>query len=133
MMRKLAVTVFVLSLAAMGCGSDDGTPAKADTAVSADGSSVKLDVNKDVPNTPDSPATPDLAIDQAPTPDGPAIDVKPSVDVQAGEAGGKQDVKPTVDVQTVDQGKTELDGGKTPVDGGVPVDGGSAIDTASVG
>jgi hypothetical protein len=131
MMRKLAVTVFVLSLAALGCGSDDGTPAKTDTGVpSVDGPAAKQDVNKDTPTT-DAPATPDQAIDVV-TPDAPAIDVAASEAGQPGEVG-KTDVKPVVDVQTIDQGKPDLDGGKTPVDGGAPVDGGSAVDTGSVG
>ena len=134
MMRKLAVTVFVFSLAAMGCGSDNGTPNKADTSVAIDGPAVKLDVNKDVPASPDAPGTPDLAIDQAQG----AETQLPGVDAPATEAGqlgevGKPEVKAPVDTQGVDQGKTNVDGGTTTVDSGTTVDGGAAVDTGSVG
>ncbi len=135
MMRKLAVSVFVLSLAAFGCGSDNGTTDKTDTAVPLDGPGAKMDVKQDAPSTiPDAPSTPDMGKDMA-----PGSEVKPPVDVQPSEAGqlgevGKTDVQPTVDVQTPDQGQTHLDGGTTTVDAGaVEEDAGEAIDTGSVG
>ena len=54
MMKKLAATVFVLSLAAFGCGSDDGTPKK-DAA-------PKLDAGPDTQVAPDVPIQPDTPI-----------------------------------------------------------------------
>jgi hypothetical protein len=137
MMRKLAVTVFVLSLAALGCGSDSGTPSKADTAVSPDGSSVKPETNSDQAIGAET-QSPDLAIDLA-----QGSEVKAEVQLseagstseagQVTEAGIKPEVNKPVDVQPgVDQGTPRLDGGA--VDSGAAVDGGSsAVDGGSVG
>jgi hypothetical protein len=137
MMRKLAVTVFALSLAALGCGSDSGNPAP-DTGVAIDG--AKTDVvtpNPDIAQTPDAPmglevqakvdvSTPDLpqtldqaqsldqalGVDQAPQ----AVDTAKTVDTQ-GIDGAKPSVDSSVDTKRADAGAA--------VDSG-SVDGGSA-------
>jgi hypothetical protein len=99
MMKKLAVTVFVVSLAAIGCGSDSGTPDKKDSGTSdtpttqTDGPGAKLDVM--VPS--DVPMKQDMAPDMADKVDQQGMD-------GAGMDGGMMD------------GGTEVDGGM--IDGG---------------
>jgi hypothetical protein len=139
MMRKLAVTGFVLSLAALGCGSDDATTNKDSGAL--DG--AKLDTPKDQPIGAETQLGPDTALDQA-----QGSEVKTDVAAEAGssEAGqvieaGNKDVKP-VDVTPVDTKPgidvtpAQPDGGAVDtgaaVDSGAAVDGG-ALDGGSVG
>ncbi len=133
MMRKLAVTVFVVSLAALGCGSDSGTPNKPDTAVPGiDGPAAKTDGR-------------DVAL---PTEAGPEVTTEAG---QTTEAGAKKDVLPTeaglgeagttLEVQKDTTPSTKLDGGVDSqpqtteagsVDTGAGVDGG-ALDVAAAG
>ncbi len=136
MMKKLAVTVFALSLAAIGCGSDSGTPAKKDATVDTktiDSQSIDT-VKTDTAIGPeagaetqaDKPISPDQAVDQVV----PPVDVQPTID------GQPIDVQPTVDGPKRDT--TPIDAIQPPVDGGPKldvqpaVDGGS-VDVASVG
>lgn len=130
MMRKLAVTVFVFSLAALGCGSDDGTPAKTDATAPLDG--AKLDVNKDVPQGAEVQVPLDSAIDQAQGAETQTVDAQASEAGQTEAGTVKPDTKPAVDTQSVDQGTGSHDGGVT-VDSGSAVDGGAALDSASAG
>jgi hypothetical protein len=126
MMRKLAVTVFVLSLAAVGCGSDSGTPSKSDTSVQPDGAKAEVAVVPDAPANQDSA---DVAV-------GP--ETTPPVDTAQSEAntvldGGKADTQVVDVTPTVDGGADSkgIDSGTT-LDTGTPVDGG-AVDTGSAG
>jgi len=129
MMKKLAVTVFVVSLAAIGCGSDDGTPEKKDssspdsTITKTDGSATKLDVNVQT----DSPMKMDTAPDMMVTVD-QGIDMGSEID------GGAVDGGEEVDGGAIDGGDTdapiEIDGGAVDVQ---PVDTGAAVDLAAQG
>ena len=116
MTRKLAVSVFAISLAVIGCGSDDGTPTKndagPDAVVKLDTSSadvlVKLDVNKldvsasdvaasdasgsDAISTPsdsgaDVIATPDVVVTPDAVPGADAVVDAPSSDVPVNTDG----------------------------------------------
>lgn len=128
MMKKLAVTVFALSLTALGCGSDDG--GKKDAAPKAD-----TQPGAEVQPTPDAPWGPEV---QAPGVEVGQPDTKPAVDEAVDQAppadvsldqpvqidGNTVDVgadKPKVDSSTVDVQPTEAGHG---IDGGV--DSGSA-------
>jgi hypothetical protein len=116
MMRKLAVTVFALSLAALGCGSDSGNK----TPDAPMGPEASLDTTKVDVSTPDLPQTLDqaqsldqaLGVDQAP----PTVDTAKTVDTQ-GIDGAKPSVDGSVDTKRADAGAA--------VDSG-SVDGGSA-------
>lgn len=118
MMRKLAV-VFVLSLAAVGCGSDNGTPNKADTGTT-EVSKPGVDMGKDS-TVIDTSITNDTAMDQA----APDTQVNGEVQAEAGqvnEAGQKPE--------------TKIDGGTdtTKVDGGVDTqvgEAGQTVDTSA--
>jgi len=112
-MRKLAVTLFALSLAALGCGSDSGTKTP-DSAVSPDGG-----------KTPDAYVAP--GVDAGPTPDtsstGAEVQVQvdtQKVETQVADAPVDQaqipDTAPLdglkgIDVQGIDGTKPVLDGG----------------------
>jgi hypothetical protein len=123
MMRKLAVTVFVLSVAALGCGSDSGkeTP---DTGVAAEVGGQK-DMGQDQATmTPDAETTVDMgtASEANPSVDGAMVDGSVVVD------GG------VADAPAADGPATHVDGGS--VDGGAgdmapAVDGGAKLDTAA--
>ena len=130
MMRKLAVTVFALSLAAFGCGSDSGTKTP-DSATPLD--SAKPDTT--VPNT-DGPAVADVPIgtEVQVALDGAKIEVQAvdsPLDTDApGIAQAPQvlDTAKAVDTQGIDGAKPVIDGGldtKPVIDAG-GVDGGSA-------
>jgi hypothetical protein len=132
MMKKLAVTVFALSLAAFGCGSDSGEK-KPDA--SPDGkldTQPKLDVNQ-----PDQPVTPGpeagaevksdipIQVDQGGVDQGKPVDVQsidqitvdsPTVDVNTADKPIQLDVG-LVDVQPTEAKPPVIDA--TPVDGGV--------------
>lgn len=128
MMKKLAVTVFVLSLAAFGCGSDDGTPERKDSGpdTGKDTSTQKLDTiqaDKPMPGPeagPEAQADKPVPIDEGRL-DAGAVDVEP-IDqgtVDGGEIDGGAPDKPVTppDGPAIDGGE-ELDGGGTTVDGG---------------
>ncbi len=137
MMKKLAVTVFALSLAAIGCGSDSGTPAKKDATVDTktiDSQSIDT-VKTDTAIGPeagaetqaDKPIGPDSPVDGVVTP----VDTQPTVEVQP------IDVQPTVDGPKRDT-TPPIDAIQPPVDGGPKLDvqpavDGGADDVASVG
>ena len=130
MMRKLAVTVFALSLAALGCGSDSGTKTP-DAAVSPDG---QKPVDTTVPIA-DGPTVADAPIGveaQAPldtakveTP-AVAVDSTPVLDV----AQGADQAPSTLDTGKVDS--QVIDTIKPAVDSGAPVDSGSTVDSGKV-
>jgi hypothetical protein len=138
MMRKLAVTVFALSLAAFGCGSDSGTKTTdAPVTPPADGGG-KLDTpvpGADVP-VPDAPIVDSPALDTAK--DVPAVDVAQVLDQAqpVDQAPQTLDTAKVVDVQSIDSTKPVVDGGvndtKAPVDSGSTVDSGS-VDARSAG
>ena len=132
MMKKLVVTVFVVSLAALGCGSDDGTPAKKDAGP---------DTGKDAITKND--VAPKL--DQTIQP-GPEVgrDTQPDQAVQVDQ--GSLDMG-TMDVGSLDQGAIDVqaidgvgaDKPITPPDGGaidgpkqLPMDGGT-VDGGTTG
>ena len=133
MMKKLAVTVFAFSLAALGCGSDDGgkkdaapkldtQPPGAEVQVIPD-APVKLDTQQpgietgqpDKPvsplevNPPDVPAPIDVAIDQPALIDGPTPKLDGGSDAPAID-GGAIDTSKTEAATAVDSG---VDGGRT--------------------
>jgi len=126
MMRKLAVTVFALSLAALGCGSDSGTKPSPDTGVG--GETGKADtVSPSDKEVVDAPAGNEVQLDTAKADvsalDAPAVDAPPSVDLPA------VDTSKSVDTPAVDGAKPVVDGG---VDSAPAVDTGAALDTARV-
>jgi len=136
MMRKLAVTVFALSFAALGCGSDSGSKTP-DTAVTPDGG-PKAEVAGPVV---DATGTPDIAMGETQPPVDTAKvetagpDVPQVLDQAAGEASAPIDGVKGVDGSAIDGPKTTVDGGVDAkgVDGGsTTVDSGS-VDSASVG
>jgi hypothetical protein len=132
MMRKLAVTVVALSLAALGCGSDSGTKTP--------DASPKLDVAKaDVSPGPEVQAIPDAPVGQevqVPL-DTAKLDVSapdvPQIIDQATPVDQALpiDVPNAVDVQPVD-GPKPVDGGAPHLDAQPKVDSGSTVDTRGV-
>jgi len=95
MIRKLSVTVLALSFAALGCGSDNGTPPK--EAGPPDVAPRDIGVGPDLtPPPPDLKPTPDVPQQ----PDVAAPDLPMGPDVPKGEAGLGVD-GPGVDVETV--------------------------------
>jgi hypothetical protein len=113
MIRKLVITVFALSFAALGCGSDSGNPAKTDSAASEAGS-------KDQASGLETQATDAPAVDVQIGPDGPAIDVPQS------PVDGAVDAPPAVDTAP------HADGGAPAVDAQVG-EAAPAVDAGSVG
>jgi hypothetical protein len=113
MMRKLAIAVFALSLTALGCGSDSGSPAPdgghaGDSAVTP---GAEAGAPKDVASTPDAAAPAD----------GPGVDVAAQAD-----AAAPSDVAQTVDAgQVTEAGNLDV---PSTVDGGPRIDGG-AVDS----
>jgi hypothetical protein len=134
MMKKLAVTLFALSLAAFGCGSDSGEK-KPDTGVDAPKTDTqpKLDGQPDQPPLPGPEAGAEVKTDIPIQVDQDSVDVSKPVDVQSIDQvtvdGG------TVDANQPDKPAPVLDGGKVDVqpteaqppviDGAKPVDGGA--------
>jgi hypothetical protein len=148
-MRKLATTAFALSLVALGCGSDEGTPAKTDAAPKTDTPVLSPDSPVLSPDSPVlGPDSPVLG------PDSPVLG--PDAEVPEDVVGtpvdtGKTDATPVVDSgapdhydfdlprvsfdaqspETGDRPSQPIDGGAdgqageaaAPIDGGV-VDGG---------
>jgi hypothetical protein len=128
MMRKLAVTVFALSLAALGCGSDSGTK-PVDTGVSSEvGKTPDAYVAPGVDTgAADAPMGPEVALDagkiDATVADAPAVDQAQGIDT----APQAIDAPKGIDVQAIDSPKTPLDGGvdAPQADAVKAVDGGS--------
>ncbi len=123
MMRKLAVTVFALSLSAFGCGSDSGSN-KPDTGMGVDSGKTESDAP-----IADAPVGPEVQVGV----DGQAVD-GPSVDMAHGE-----DVTPGVDAPAIDAQVVDgpaVDAVKPVLDGGPDatphVDSGPAVDAGSV-
>ena len=118
MMRKLAVTVFVLSLAALGCGSDSGNPNNdvgggpgVDGAAKDTGGAVDL-AQTDTPIgidtaidavKPDAAVDQNTAIDTAKVDGGPKLDAN-SVDTQVVDGGAGADTSSSIDTAAVDGG-----------------------------
>ncbi len=108
MMRKFAITVFALSLTALGCGSDSGTPVAdsghaGDTAVTT---GAEAGAPKDTGSTLDAGATVDV----------------PGVDVASADVAAPSDVAQPADAgQITEAGKP--DAPPLPVDGGPRIDG----------
>jgi hypothetical protein len=117
MMKKLAVTIFVFSLTAVGCGSDDGPGPKKDAG---------LDAKTDVVAQPDTnqpdKATPGAEVQVGPEvqADKPITDVATPLDVTPKMDGQAVDVTTQVDGQTVDGGSTDT--AIPGIDGGVKID-----------
>jgi len=109
MMKKLAVTVFVASIAAFGCGSDDGTPVKTDGGKdtrSVDAQSIDVQVKTDLPvvnrDAPlGSETQPDVSVDQGPQQidTSATIDAEKAIDSESVLDVGKPDmpVMPSID------------------------------------
>ena len=120
MMRKLAVTIFALSLAALGCGSDSGNQNNdVGGGPSADGPTAKdtapaIDVAQ-----PDTSIVLDGAIDVTVKQDA-SVDQNTAIDTAQVDGGAK------VDTNSVDT-KVGVDGGA-----GVDTGTGSSIDTTAV-
>jgi hypothetical protein len=130
MMKKLAVTVFALSLAAIGCGSDSG--GKPDAGKTDGPPGAEVQVVPDAPVQPDvvQPAVetgqPDKPAVEVNAPDAPAIDQSmdmPAVDGTSPVIDGGIDA-PAIDGGAVDTAKTEA---------GTGVDGGTGVDSQKVG
>jgi hypothetical protein len=115
MMRKLAVTVFALSLAALGCGSDSGNKNN-DVGGGPGVDGAAKDTAGDVAQ-PDTSIAPDGAIDVTAKQD-VSVDQNTVIDTAQVDGG------PKVDATSVDT--------KVGVDGGAGVDTGSSIDTTAV-
>jgi len=133
MMRKLAVTVFALSLAALGCGSDSGTK-PVDTGVSLDGvkttdayvapsveaGAADASVNAEVQGSLDAGKV-----------DAPATDVPSGIDQAQGlDSAQVIDGPKGIDAQGIDSPKTVVDGGAA--DAPQAPDAVKAVDTGSV-
>jgi len=136
MMKKLAVTIFALSFAALGCGSDDGTPNK-DSGPKLDGlpglevqvngpevqvNGPEVQVNGPEVGAPDKAPDVNVPLDgttvlDAGAPDVPIVIIDGGIDAPVTEAGR------TVDTRVVDAKATEA---------GPAVDGG-AVDVGSRG
>jgi len=129
MMRKLAVTVFALSLAALGCGSDSGTK-PVDTGVASEAGKTDTTPTPGIDTSlADAPMGPDLsvALDTAKV-DSTAVDVTTGMDqAQVLDTAQVIDGPKGVDAQGIDGPKVQLDGG---VD--LRVDAGKALDSGSV-
>lgn len=125
MMRKLAVTVFALSLAALGCGSDSGTKTPDSATASPDGG-----------KTPDAYVAPVVDTGAADAPAGPEVqvqlDTQKVVDTQVPDA--PMDQAPALDTGSLD-GIQGIDVSKPQLDSGVDApkaDTGPAVDAGSV-
>ena len=129
MMRKLAVTVFALSLAALGCGSDSGTKTT-DSAVTPPLDGAKADTI--VPNTDSPVADVPIGTEVQVALDGAKIEVS-AVDspLLADQAPGVDqapqvlDTAKPVDTQVIDGAKPDAGLDTRPVDSGSAVDSGS--------
>jgi len=142
MTRKLAVTVFAMSLALVGCGSSSTTKvtdagnkdvkagadvvAQPDTTPGPDLATVQPDVQ---------PAQPDAAVDTNPVtpPDGglDTADAEEAGTVNGPEAGTKFDAQPKLDA--IDAPSIKLDGPDADGAAGDSGDGGDGGDGGEVG
>ena len=111
MMRKLAVTVFALSLAALGCGSDSGNQNN-DVGGGPGVDGAAKDTAADVAQ-PDTSIASDGAIDATAKQD-VSVDQTTAIDTAQVDGGPKVDAN-GVDAQAVDGGSsidaTAVDGG----------------------
>jgi hypothetical protein len=132
MMRKLAVTVFVLSFAALGCGSDEGSPAKNDTGVPPDGPKADVAMGPDTTlPTPDAPVVPDAPMAPEAGPETQQADLPPAIDmVPAGEAGQTTEAGMQTDLPPVQVDSGSQDGTSQQLDAGV--DGGEDVEPGEV-
>ena len=133
MMRKLAVTVFTLSLAALGCGSDSGTPPGPDTGVPAEaGAKTDVVVNPSLDTqVADAPVGPEVQVAL----DGPKLDVPVVVDSPSDQAQVVDQAPQIVDGPKPVDTQPAIDGPKPALDGGVDtqrVDSGAAVDAGGV-
>src|ERR1700690_4000589 len=129
MTRKLAVTVFAMSLSLVGCGSSSTT--KPDVGVDAKLTADVVAPTQDLGpvSGPEAGQTPDVApVDTAiPTPDGPRPDLPVAV-----VDGGLLDTKPATDVPPVKLDAPDApavdapDAGDGAVHDGGTIDGGDA-------
>ena len=137
MMKKLVVTVFALSLTALGCGSDDGGKKDAARPDGPPGAEVQTDT----PIQPDGPLTgPEVQADKPIGPEVQAVEVQrvevQAVEVQAVEVGidtARVEAQRPVDGGTPDA-PIGIDGGKLdapPAEAAKPIDGG--VDVGSAG
>jgi len=133
MMRKLVVTVFALSFAALGCGSDSGTPSSVDTGTTNPG--IDSGAKKDT-SAADAFVTPDVtasSLDTAKTDDVATTSDDVAVSNDTNTQG---DVAPAVDASAqTDVILPVLDGAKPSVDSGEtqkPVDSGASVDSGKV-
>jgi len=132
MMRKLVVTIFAFSFAAVGCGSDNGT-----TTTDAYVPKTDVQLKLDVVSTSGPETQPDVSIPDVAQPDIAIADVLVVTDQaqQPVDQGTQVDqVVVTVDGQP-DSYVSPVDGPKPTVDGGVdggtaPVDGHSQVDSS---
>lgn len=136
MMKKLAVTLFALSLTALGCGSDDG--GKKDAAAPKDGlPGAEVQVQPDVPITPDVAVGPEVQRDQTIVDQAQGVEVQAAVEVrpvEAGIDGARIEAQKPIDGGTPDA-PIGIDGGKLdapPSEAGKAIDGG-AVDGGSAG
>jgi hypothetical protein len=133
MMKKLVVTVFAVSLAALGCGSDDGTPNK-DSGPKLDGlpglevqvngpevqvNGPEVQVSGPEVGAPDKAPDVNVPIDGTTVVDGGAPD-QPIVIIDGGDIDAPvTEAGPTVDTGAADAKATEagpaVDGGTVDV------------------
>jgi hypothetical protein len=123
MTRKLAVTVFAMSLTLVGCGSSSTTKpdAAADGKMMADTMPVMPDTA--TAPTPDGPMIADVAVDNpVATPDGPVADMP----VVVPDGGMLPDTKPATDVPAPKLDALDAPGADVPAHEVGTVDGGDA-------
>jgi hypothetical protein len=144
MMRKLAAAAFILSFAALGCGSDSGTPPKKDGAASEAGTNIDATTQQEVAKSPDqalpsdvSPDVAQIASDAGTQPEAPAV-VEAGTTTETGTSPvdtAKPDTQGP-ETQRIDGGADTKPGDVGPVidggDAGSRIDGG-AIDGGSAG
>jgi hypothetical protein len=121
MMRKLAVTVFALSLAALGCGSDSGNQ---NTDVASSDGGQKDTIGALDGAQPDTSIVDGAAIDGAAKLDG-AIDQNTAIDGAQVDGGVKIDAN-LVDTKPAVDGGAGLDTGTSSIDA-------TAIDAGTAG
>jgi hypothetical protein len=136
MMRKLVVAVFVFSFAALGCGSDEGSPAKNDTGVPPDGPKADAAMGPDTTlPTPDAPVVPDAPVAPEAGPEAQQADLPPAIDVTpAGEAGQTTEAGTQTDLPPVQVDGGATDGTPQQLDGGIDgdTDGGEDVEPGEV-
>ena len=132
MMRKLAVTVFALSLAALGCGSDSGTKTPDSAAVGLDGGKTDTTV------APIDTSAADVAMGEVQSQMDTAKPDSTVSETGAFDQAQGLDSPPVIDGAkgTEVQGEVQgIDGSKPVIDGGVDApqsDAATAVDAGSV-